>query len=536
MPGINRANHINSPLQERVGNETPTHSPDASADSRPSGRRERQSVLGLLTRRFRRTNSPPRAQGGEPPPRSEVAPQAAAPVLRRSSALTRDRAEGLMAQGESSRAAAQRRTAGDSSPGPSTPGVAPRLGAARRAPAPGVDGIIEQFRHAGVDLAHARRTLSNIMAGNATHFDRSTMSVLQQHFPHVMMNGVSEGDPLGVALLQALGRFAPSLSRATPVPSRARAQPSVTGGLSRRPPTPPRGTGTNAPLRQQPAHRANARPSGALAARAAASGIDMRRLRNALDNTFAYAADLPADIRQALNRAGIDTHIEEGITLVDHPLLRLRQEIGRAESIRNSAGSATPPRDVQRAARTRQTAARGALVMPERSPRENNGQYAWRVHTQNPGVSVEDIASAAVPHGGDRQATVDALNGHINTYEKICTAFSMLRQIPKADAERMGFKDAAIYNQEGDGEFSKDLATNCLFGEELSLSNPNQRVIGLAQIESSSWQGYQADVNKDVVFMDMKKLAEYLVSNPKHPMNNMSLTADNIRNFAFKIS
>lgn len=98
----------------------------------------------------------------------------------------------------------------------------------------------------------------------------------------------------------------------------------------------------------------------------------------------------------------------------------------------------------------------------------------------------------------------------------------------------MGFKDAAVYNQDGDGPFSKDLATSCLFGEELSLRNRNQQVIGLAQVGSRSRHDYSADVNKDVVFMDLKKLAEYLVTNPKHPMNNLPLSADNIGAFAFR--
>lgn len=495
-------------------------------------------AIGVSGRRTA-PNSPLHAQGGEQPSGSGAAPRIAAPVLRRSSAIPRDRAEGLMAQGEPSRAEAQNRTTGGSSPRPSTPSVASPAGAARRASAPDVNGIIEQFRNAGVDLADAHRTLSDVMNGNAVRIDGHTMGVLRQHFPHMLMNGISDGDPLAVALHQALGRFArPSAPLATfaPSPARAQAQPRVTGGLPQRRPAPSRGAGTSAPTRQRQAHRANARPSSALLEPLTRSGIDMNRLRSALDNMLLFAADFPADIRRALNQAGIDTHIEENITLVDHPLLQLRQEIRRAESTRNNAGGATPTRDAQRPDRIRQAAPSRALAMPARGPAENNGQFAWRVYTQNPGVSVEDVASAVVRSGGNRQATVDALKAHIKTYEKICAAFSELRPISKADAEGMGFKDAAVYNQEGDGPFSKDLATTCLFGEELSVRNRNQQVIGLAQVASDPKQGYRADVNKDVVFMDMKKLAEYLVSNPKHPMNNMPLTADNIHNFAFRIA
>ena len=94
----------------------------------------------------------------------------------------------------------------------------------------------------------------------------------------------------------------------------------------------------------------------------------------------------------------------------------------------------------------------------------------------------------------------------------------------------MGFKDAATH---GASE-----ATDCLFGEPLSLGNPNQRVIGLApQPSDPKKQAYSAELNKEPVFMDLNELAKYLAgqTQPRHPITNAPLTAKNIRNYAFRI-
>jgi len=83
--------------------------------------------------------------------------------------------------------------------------------------------------------------------------------------------------------------------------------------------------------------------------------------------------------------------------------------------------------------------------------------------------------SATVPERGNRQALEAAFEQYIQNYNNICAAFDELRVISKADAETMGFKDA----QDCKGESDQGLATACLFGEDLSLSYPNQQVIGL---------------------------------------------------------
>ena len=179
-------------------------------------------------------------------------------------------------------------------------------------------------------------------------------------------------------------------------------------------------------------------------------------------------------------------------------------------------------------------AARARLVMPERGDGDDNAIYAWRVLSLNHGASLGDIAAVAIrrdlPPIEQLRWTIGKLKQMIETRDAICAAFSGLRSISKADAQRMGFKDAATH---GASE-----ATDCLFGEPLSLGNPNQRVIGLApQPSDPKKQAYSAELNKEPVFMDLNELAKYLAgqTQPRHPITNVPLTAKNIRNYAFRI-
>jgi hypothetical protein len=530
MPGISRTSPTRSPSAERLGNETPTRSPNGSNDSgRASGERRRHGVLGFLTRPFRTTNAPPQAQGSvgaEPSAGREARstpatpPRGAAAALRRLEALPRGHGEQVMAQQTPSRAGA--RVPSGSRPTSAAPNAAMPPRSERRTGAPNADGIVEQLRSAGVDLRHAHETISGLMNMEPLRVDGQTMRVLAPHFPDMAMLGLDGRDPLAVALRDALGRAAASSPRAGLSPPRVttESRQGTMGGGLRRTPASPRAGGANAPTGRTRSHRADLRPAGAALERLARSGIDMQQMRDAIDNTLLWQQDLPADVRHALERAGIDTRIERGVSLVDHPLMQVSRALRHIE-----------------ADRTRRAAPNVSLEMPARSDAEDNGQYAWRVHTRNPGASAEDIASAVVrAAGGSRRATVAGLQAHIESYEKIMATFDRLRPISKADAERLDFKDAAIYNQEGNGEFSKDNASVCLFGEELSLNNPAQKVIGLATVASDPSRGFDTRVNKKVEFMDMKELAKYLVSNPKHPMTNAKLDADNIADFAFRVS
>lgn len=120
----------------------------------------------------------------------------------------------------------------------------------------------------------------------------------------------------------------------------------------------------------------------------------------------------------------------------------------------------------------------------------------------------------------------DAL-GSTTAQGAVCAAFGKLRTISKDAAKRLGFNDAATHDA--------DEATHCLFEEALSIGNPNQGVIGLAPAPSDTKQAYRAGVNRELVFMELTKLAQYLETKPQHPLNRQPLDASNIRNYAFRI-
>lgn len=222
MPGISRTSPTRSPSAERLGNETPTRSPNGSNDSgRASGERRRHGVLGFLTRPFRTTNAPPQAQGSvgaEPSAGREARstpatpPRGAAAALRRLEALPRGHGEQVMAQQTPSRAGA--RVPSGSRPTSAAPNAAMPPRSERRTGAPNADGIVEQLRSAGVDLRHAHETISGLMNMEPLRVDGQTMRVLAPHFPDMAMLGLDGRDPLAVALRDALGRAAASSPRA----------------------------------------------------------------------------------------------------------------------------------------------------------------------------------------------------------------------------------------------------------------------------------------------------------------------------------
>jgi effector protein HopAB len=151
------------------------------------------------------------------------------------------------------------------------------------------------------------------------------------------------------------------------------------------------------------------------------------------------------------------------------------------------------------------------------------------LHYQNPAAPIEHIAADAVGpsgHHGLRQ-TIGELNAMIKVRDKILAAFTGLRPISKGDAERLGFKDAATHNE--------DDATDCLFGEPLSTSNREQRVIALTTQPVRTLSDPNVADRAGVVFMDLNALARHLASEPKHPIHKAPLDASNIRNYAFRI-
>ena len=182
-------------------------------------------------------------------------------------------------------------------------------------------------------------------------------------------------------------------------------------------------------------------------------------------------------------------------------------------------------------------AARARLVMPERDEQDNNATYAWRVLDQNRGASLDDVAAAAIlPDPDDLPIsiaqlswTIDELNKMIETRDAICAAFSGLRPISKSDAESLGFKDATDYDAD-------DASASLFSAEELSTSNPDQRVIALASQPSEPSNDFSADDNKGITFMDLNELAHYLAREPRHPtLYERPLNKENIADYAFRI-
>ena len=178
-------------------------------------------------------------------------------------------------------------------------------------------------------------------------------------------------------------------------------------------------------------------------------------------------------------------------------------------------------------------AARARLVMPERGDGDDNAIYAWRVLSLNHGASLGDIAAVAIrrdlPPIEQLRWTIGKLKQMIETRDAICAAFSGLRSISKTDAESLGYKDAKDHGAD-------DASTSLFFAEELSTSNPNQRVIALASQPSEPSNDFSADDNKGVAFTDLNELAHYLASEPKHPiLPDKALHKENIARYAFRI-
>ncbi|KPY75822.1 MULTISPECIES: type III effector [Pseudomonas syringae group] len=163
-------------------------------------------------------------------------------------------------------------------------------------------------------------------------------------------------------------------------------------------------------------------------------------------------------------------------------------------------------------------------AMPPQEHDESNVAYAIRLRRLNPGADVSRVVASFITDPAARQQVVDDIRAALD----IAPQFNQLRTISRADAEseELGFRDAADH---------PDNATPCLFGEELSLSNPDQQVIGLAVNPTDKPQPYSQEVNKALTFMDMKKLAQYLADKPEHPLNRQRLDAETIAKYAFRI-
>ncbi|WP_235661862.1 Effector protein hopAB1, partial [Pseudomonas savastanoi] len=285
-------------------------------------------------------------------------------------------------------------------------------------------------------------------------------------------------------------------------------------------------------------------------------GVDMERLRTSLGRYIMSLEPLPPDLRRALESVGINPFMPEDLSLVDHPVLNFSAALNRMLASRQTttnspelpplASSAesgrrrllrSPPllsgqrewieQNMRQEAEPQSSRLNRAVrlaVMPPQNENEDNVAYAIRLRRLNPGADVSRVVASFITDPAARQQVVNDIRAALD----IAPQFSQLRTISKADAEseELGFRDAADH---------PDNATSCLFGEELSLSNPDQQVIGLAVNPTDKPQPYSQEVNKALTFMDMKKLAQYLADKPEHPLNRQRLDAKNIAKYAFKI-
>ncbi|WP_152092341.1 Effector protein hopAB1 [Pseudomonas sp. KUIN-1] len=496
------------------------------ADDEPVTERERDSSSGANL-----TNSP------QLRPES---PTVSGRRLLRSNALSRQTREWQ----ETTSASAERGTP------PVEPRQPPEAQPAERIVA---ERIVQELVRAGANLNSVRTMLRNVMDNNAVAFSRVEWNILLQHFPDMHTNGISSDSVLANELRQTLRQvvhqqrtqraLAPILS---PAPSRPVASSSrssqrtllgrFTGWMA------PRQTSSSSQatsstsvdrhpqdlnqlesLRLADAERrnrsANQTDTDEALRRLTQAGVDMERLSTSLGRYIHSFQPAPPDLRRVLESVGIDPDIPEELTLVNNPVLNLNVALNRMLASRQ----ATTESSSVFPSRAGDTRVRTLPVMPEREDNENNVAYGVRLLRLNPEAEVERVVEAFITDPSSRPEVVADIHAVLRS---ITSQFRQLRTISKADAESQDFRDAADY---------PDDPTSCLFGEDLSLSNPHQQVIGLAGESTDILQPYSQEGNKALRFMDMKKLAEHLASKPVHPMNRDRLDDKNIAGYAFRV-
>ncbi|RMU80810.1 Effector protein HopAB2 [Pseudomonas coronafaciens pv. porri] len=371
----------------------------------------------------------------------------------------------------------------------------PREGAVARA-----NRIVQQLVSAGADLAHTRRMFRNAINGHGVAFSAAEQRILLEHFPDMLATGISQNSELATELRDALRsavrqQAAQAAPAVTPTPPRAHPAASSAGSSQRslfgrfaRLMTPNQGRSSNTATSQASVDRRPARVNQVQ------TPPDRTEMRNRGDNTANAALQAFAEQGGDLGRlrAAIQSHVMQRRPIPEDIGRRL-QSVGIPPAIDSNESILNHPLLNLSVALNRRL---GASPVVERAPRP------------------------AVPTTTDRRA-MSAAEMNRRTALNISSQFSQLRTISKAESEELGFKDAADHGLED--------ATHCLFGGELSLGNRGQQVIGLASIP------YGQEGDKELVFMDMKKLAQYLAGDPRHPMHRQPLNAGNIASYAFRI-
>lgn len=534
--------------------------PDAPA-SQARDRREmllRARPLSRQTREWVAQGMPPTAEAGVPI-RPQESAEAAAPQARAEERHTP----------EADAAASHVRTEGGRTP-QALAGTSPRHTGA----VPHANRIVQQLVDAGADLAGINTMIDNAMRRHAIALpSRTVQSILIEHFPHLLAGELISGSELATAFRAALRREVRQQEASAPprtaarssvrTPERSTVPPTSTESSSgsnqrtllgrfaglmtpnqRRPSSASNASASQRPVDRSPP-RVNQVPTGAnrvvmrnhgnneadaALQGLAQQGVDMEDLRAALERHILHRRPIPMDIAYALQGVGIAPSIDTGESLMENPLMNLSVALHRALGPRPARAQAPRPAvPVAPATASRRpdgTRATRLRVMPEREDYENNVAYGVRLLNLNPGVGVRQAVAAFVTDRAERPAVVANIRAAL---DPIASQFSQLRTISKADAEseELGFKDAADHHT--------DDVTHCLFGGELSLSNPDQQVIGLAGNPTDTSQPYSQEGNKDLAFMDMKKLAQFLAGKPEHPMTRETLNAENIAKYAFRI-
>ncbi|MFA1028620.1 E3 ubiquitin-protein ligase [Pseudomonas syringae group genomosp. 7] len=463
------------------------------------------------------------------------------------------------------RARAETRSTPQAPANPAGNAPAPRVGAVAHA-----NSIVQQLISAGADLSYTRIMFRNAINGDGVAFSRAEQRILLEHFPDMLAHGINRHTELAREFRGALHREvrrqeAESAPARTPErsPARPPASPIATestSGSSQRSlfgrfarlmtPNQTRSSSASSastsrvrvdrspprvnqvptrPDRAAMRNRGNNEADTALQ-ELARQGINMERLSAVLGRHIIGRRPIPPDMARALQSVGISPSIDSAESLMENPLLNLNIALSRMLGPR-AQGTPAPrpaipvpaPTAARRPGSTRDATLR---VMPEREDQESHVAYGMRLLNLNPGVGVRSVVAAFITDPAARATVVADIRA---ARDPILSQFSQLRTISKADAESQdpGFKDAADHHP--------DDATQCLFGEPLSLTDPDQQVIGLAGHSTETSEPYSQTKNKALVFMDMKKLAQFLAGKPEHPMNRGRLDADTIAKYAFRV-
>ncbi|RMO89810.1 Type III effector hopAB3 [Pseudomonas syringae pv. philadelphi] len=540
--------------------------PSDAPESQARDRREmllRARPLSRQTREWVAQGMPPTAEAGAPIRLQE----------RAATAAPQARVEERHAQEESAGSATPRAHAESRRTLQAPAGTSPPLTGA----VPHANRIVQQLVEAGADLAGINSMIDNARRRHAIALpSRAVQSILLGHFPNLLAGELISGSELATAFRRAIRRAVRQQEASAP----ARTPPRSSARTPERSPAPRTATesssgsnqrtllgrlaGLMTPDQRRPSSASNASTSqrpvdrspprvnqvptrpdrvamrnrGNIDADAALrdlaqQGVDMGRLHAALGAHIMHGRALPEDLRRALGGVGIRPYNETSLSLMEHPLLNLNialnRMLGPRPLIAQEPRPAVPMGPPSSSRRPSGTRAATLPIMPEREDHENNVSYGMRLLDLNPGVRVRTIVDAFIAEPARRPSVVAQIRELRAATNAISSQFSQLRTISKADAasEELGFKDAAHHHL--------DDATHCLFGEPLSLGNRGQQVIGLAANPTGTSQSYSREANKDLVFMDMKKLAQFLVGKPEHPMNREPLNAGNIAKYAFRI-